>query len=72
LRAIQPHQDAFVDYHEALLFDDLDAFNDRLFEWLHWYSAERPQHGIALRTPLDILADRLGNRCRMYWPNTRA
>lgn len=63
-------QEEFVDYHEALLFDDLDAFNDRLFEWLHWYNAERPHHALALRTPLDILADQLGNECRMYWPNT--
>jgi transposase InsO family protein len=65
-------QDEVVDYHEALLFDDLDAFNHRLFEWLHWYNAERPHHGIALRIPLDILADRLGNQCGMYWPNTNA
>ena len=63
-------QDEFVDFHEDLLFGDLDAFNDRLFEWLHWYNAERPHHGIALRTPLDILAVRFGNQCRMYWPNT--
>ena len=65
-------QQEFVDYHEDLLFGDLDAFNDHLFEWLHWYNAERPHHGIALRTPLDILADQIGNACRMYWPNTRA
>lgn len=27
-------------------------------------------HGIALRTPLDRLADRFGNQSRMYWPIT--
>jgi hypothetical protein len=26
--------------------------------------------GIALRTPLDMLGDQLGNECRMYWSNT--
>ncbi len=35
-------QDESVAYREALLLDDLGAFNDRLFEWLHWYNAERP------------------------------
>lgn len=63
-------QEEFVDYHEDLLFTDVDAFNDRLFQWLHWYNAQRPHHSLALRTPLDILANHLGNECRMYWPNT--
>ncbi|MER3466643.1 MAG: hypothetical protein C4340_05905, partial [Armatimonadota bacterium] len=35
-------QQELVDYHEDLLFGDHDACNDRLFEWLHWYNAERP------------------------------
>ncbi|WP_404548349.1 integrase core domain-containing protein [Dyella jejuensis] len=63
-------QEEFVDYHEDLLFADIHAFNERLFAWLHWYNAERPHHGIALLTPLDILAQQLGHQCRMYWPNT--
>jgi len=58
--------------HESLLFDDLDAFNDRPFEWVHGYNRRRPTMAFALRTPLDILADQLGNQCRMYWPNTNA
>lgn len=62
-------QEEFVDFHEDLLFGDLDAFNDRLFDWLHWFNAERPHHALGLRTPLDILADH-HHQCRMYWPNT--
>lgn len=63
-------QEEFVDFHEDLLFGDIDTFNDRLLDWLHWYNAERPHHALALRTPLDILADH-NHQCRMYWPNTQ-
>jgi len=33
-----------VDYHKDLLFTDLKAFNDKLFDWLLWYNTERPHH----------------------------
>lgn len=66
-------QDERVDYHEDLLFNDLDAFNDRLFDYLLWYNAQRPHHSLGLKTPLDVWADYLGDlQCRMYWPNTTA
>ncbi|MGH8125402.1 MAG: hypothetical protein ACREPK_06110 [Rhodanobacteraceae bacterium] len=32
----------FADFQEELLFGDVVAFNDRLFQWLHWYHAECP------------------------------
>jgi transposase InsO family protein len=63
-------QEEFLDVHEQLLFYDLPQFNDRLLNWLAWFNAERPHHGLGLRTPLDILAAHIGAECRKYWPNT--
>jgi transposase InsO family protein len=37
-------QDELVDYHEDLLFGDLNVFNDKLFDWLYRYNAQRPHH----------------------------
>jgi transposase InsO family protein len=37
-------QESFVDYHEDLLFTDLDRFNQKLADWLVFYNAERPHH----------------------------
>jgi transposase InsO family protein len=37
-------QESFVDYHEDLLFTDLDRFNQKLADWLVIYNAERPHH----------------------------
>lgn len=63
-------QEEFVDYHETLLFEDLNTFNDKLFDYLLWYNSQRPHHALALKTPLDIVAAHLGKKCSMYWPNT--
>ncbi len=63
-------QEEFVDYHEALLFDDLEAFNQRLFLWLGWYNLERPHHALALRTPIEVISAFVHQPCRIYWPNT--
>lgn len=63
-------QEEFVDYEESLLFDDLEAFNHRLFIWLGWYNLERPHHALALRTPIEVISDFVHQPCRMYWPST--
>jgi len=63
-------QEEFLDVHEQLLFYDLPQFNERLLDWLAWFNAERPHHGLGLQTPLDILAAHKGAECRMWWPNT--
>jgi transposase InsO family protein len=65
-------QEEFVNYEESLLFDDLDAFNARLFLWLGWYNLQRPHHALALRTPIQVISDFVHQPCRMYWPNTQA
>lgn len=64
-------QEEFVDYHEDLLFEDLRAFNDKLFDWLLWYNGERPHHALGLKTPIQVVAQWLTHKqCRMCWPNT--
>lgn len=64
-------QEEFVDYHEDLLFTDLKAFNDKLFDWLLWYNGQRPHHSLDGQTPLQVIAQFLSRQqCRMYWPHT--
>ena len=63
-------QQEFLDYQEELLFTDLPASNEQLFEWLSWYNLERPHHALALRTPIDVISDFVQRPCSMYWPNT--
>jgi transposase InsO family protein len=64
-------QEAFVYYHEDLLFTDLKGCNDKLFDWLPWYDNERPHPALGLKTPTRAVAAWLTQReCRMYWPNT--
>jgi transposase InsO family protein len=65
-------QEEFVDRHEDLFFYDLPRFNHYLLDWIGWFNAERPHHGLGLLTPLDILAQYVGQECRMYWPNTHS
>lgn len=66
-------QEEFVDYHEDLLFTDLKAFNDKLFEWLLWYNNQRPHHALGNQTPIQIVAEFLSRKkCKMYWPHTPA
>ena len=36
-------QEECIDYHEDLLFTDLQLFNDRLWDYLQWYNLQRPQ-----------------------------
>ncbi len=43
-----------MDYHEELLFTDLKAFNDKLFDWLLWYNTQRPHHALGLNTPAPV------------------
>jgi transposase InsO family protein len=41
--------ESFVDYHEDLLFTDLDAFNQQLAKWLVFHNAECPRHALGQR-----------------------
>ncbi len=40
-------QEGFVDYHDLLLADDLDRFNELLMDWLLFYNTLRVHHAFA-------------------------
>jgi transposase InsO family protein len=64
-------QESFVDYHEDLLFTDLDAFNQQLANWLVFYNAERPHHTLGQRPPLRFLLEH-HPECQRWWTHTGA
>jgi hypothetical protein len=63
-------QESFVDYHEDLLFTDLDAFNQQLANWLVFYNAERPHHTLGQQPPLRFLLEHQPE-CQRWWTHTR-
>jgi hypothetical protein len=62
-------QESFVDYHEDLLFTDLDRFNQKLADWLVFYNAERPHHSLGQRSPLQFLLQ-TQPECQRWWTHT--
>ena len=62
-------QEQFVDYHEHLLFDDIDLFNQKLAEWLVTYNSIRPHKGKNLLTPVQYLLNH-NPKCNMCWTHT--
>jgi len=45
-------QREFANVHLGLLSVDIDAFQEKMSEWLLWYNGERPHEGIGLVSPL--------------------
>jgi len=52
------------------LFDDIDAFNDKLLDYLIWFNEERPHYALNLLSPMQFL--KINHQCNMYWRNTKA
>jgi transposase InsO family protein len=61
-------QEEFIEYHKDLLFEDLNAFNDKLLDWLIWFNESRPHYALGLRSPMQFLAEQ--HQCNMYWRDT--
>jgi len=61
-------QEAFIEFHKDLLFQDIDAFNDKLLDYLIWFNEEKPHHALNLRSPVQFLKQQ--HLCNMYWRNT--
>jgi len=62
-------QEQFVDYHEELLFGDLEGFNRKLAEWLVQYNTVLPHHSLGLKPPVRWLLENHPERQRL-WTNT--
>ena len=61
-------QEEFIQYHQDLLFTDLNAFNDKLLDWLIWFNETRPHYALGLQSPMQFMKQQL--KCNMYWRNT--
>lgn len=64
-------QEEFVNYHLHLLFDDLDAFNCKLADYLTWYNAKRPHKSLGMKAPIPYLLEHLNlEECKTGWTHT--
>lgn len=43
-------QEEFIEFHTELLFEDIDAFNDRLLDYLIWFNEFRLHYALGLRS----------------------
>jgi transposase InsO family protein len=46
-------QESFVDYHEDLLFTDIDLFNKKMADWITFYNTQLP-HLSTKPNPINI------------------
>lgn len=64
-------QEEFLQYHRALLRDDVPAFNRKLADWLVWYNAERPHYALEQISPLrHMMASLPAEECQKWWTHT--
>ena len=65
--------DAFIKQHRMLLAYDIDAFNQKLIDWLLWYNTRRPHWSLGLVSPLRYIVSTLtAEKSHMCWTNTFA
>ena len=50
-------QEQFVDFHEDLLFTDLDLFNQMMAQWLIDYNTKIPHHALQMKAPVQYLIE---------------
>ena len=51
-------QEQFVDFHEDLLFTDIDGFNREIGRWLIEYNTVLPHHSLNLKSPARWLIEK--------------
>jgi transposase InsO family protein len=61
--------EAFISKNRHLLAHDIDAFNEKLIEWLLWYNSRRPHWSLGLKSPLRYICDQLPGKSQMWWTN---
>lgn len=63
--------DAFIKQNRRLLAYDIDAFNQKLVDWLLWYNTRRPHWSLGLISPLRYICNQLPAReSQMMWTST--
>ena len=63
--------DAFIQQNRTLLAYDIDAFNQKLIDWLLWYNTRRPHWSLGLVSPLRYIVSTLpAKECHMLWTST--
>lgn len=60
-------QEEFIDYHEELLFSDLNVFNSKLMDYLLFYNTKRIHIGLNNQTPMDYII----KKSNMYATDTK-
>ena len=62
----------FLRFNRALLRDDVNAFNEKLVDWLLWYNCERPHYALGQVPPFRSMMSLLpAEECQMWWTHTR-
>jgi transposase InsO family protein len=65
--------DAFIKQNRMLLAYDIDAFNQKLIDWLLWYNTRRPHWSLGLISPLRYIVSTLtAKESHMLWTDTIA
>ncbi len=63
--------DAFIKQNRMLLAYDIDAFNQKLIDWLLWYNTRRPHWSLGLVSPLRYICNQLSaTESHMCWTST--
>lgn len=63
--------DAFIKQYRLLLAYEIDAFNQKLIDWLLWYNTRRPHWSLGLVSPLRYIVSTLAEpECHMLWTDT--
>ena len=61
----------FLLFNRALLRDDVNAFNEKLVDWLLWYNCERPHYALGQVPPFRSMMSLLpAEECQMWWTHT--
>ena len=63
--------EAFITNNMTLLIYDIDAFNQKMIDWLLWYNTRRPHWSLGLISPLRYICDKLtAGESQMCWTDT--
>jgi transposase InsO family protein len=63
--------DAFIKQNRYLLAYDIDAFNQKMIDWLLWYNTRRPHWTLGLISPMQYIVSTLSaEESHMCWTDT--